>query len=153
MRILHSNLNQTKPKWFNRFAGGDNPFDQNNVCEHVRRIINVPHPSLQYALPPHPLSPPPPPLWRMDVFPSPSFSLFRISESLPPEGELENSQFRSFFSGRSSIIKRQRDSSAQFTVPGRAVGYFRYFWIFSLIKKDFVAFFIKLIAYFCTSPI
>ena len=32
-------------------------------------------------------------------------------------------------------------------------GHFRYFLAFSLIKNDFFAFFIKLITYFCTSPI
>ena len=32
-------------------------------------------------------------------------------------------------------------------------GHFRYFFIFSIIKNDFVALFIKLITYFCTSPI
>ena len=32
-------------------------------------------------------------------------------------------------------------------------GHLRYFFIFSLIKNDFFALFIKLITYFCTSPI
>ena len=32
-------------------------------------------------------------------------------------------------------------------------GHFRYFFIFSIIKKYFFAFFIRLITYFCTSPI
>ena len=32
-------------------------------------------------------------------------------------------------------------------------GHFRYFLAFSLIKNDFFALFIKLITYFCTSPI
>ena len=32
-------------------------------------------------------------------------------------------------------------------------GHFRYFLIFSIMKNDFVAFFIKLITYFCTSSI
>ena len=32
-------------------------------------------------------------------------------------------------------------------------GYFRYFWNFSISKKRFVGIFIKLITYFCTSPI
>ena len=32
-------------------------------------------------------------------------------------------------------------------------GHLRYFLIFSIIRKDFLAFFIKLITYFCTSPI
>ena len=36
--------------------------------------------------------------------------------------------------------------------PGRG-GHFRYFFIFSLIKNNFFAFFIKLTTYFCTSPI
>ena len=31
--------------------------------------------------------------------------------------------------------------------------HFRYFLIFSVVKIDFIAFFIKLITYFCTSPI
>ena len=35
---------------------------------------------------------------------------------------------------------------------GRA-GHFRYFLIFSIIKNDFFALFIKLITYFCISPI
>ena len=38
-------------------------------------------------------------------------------------------------------------------VTTRRAGHFRYFWILSLIKNDFVAFFIKLITYFCTSSI
>ena len=32
-------------------------------------------------------------------------------------------------------------------------GHFRYFFIFSIIKKDFFALFVKLITVFCTSPI
>ena len=32
-------------------------------------------------------------------------------------------------------------------------GHFLYFWIFSILKNDIFAFFIKLITYFCTSPI
>ena len=32
-------------------------------------------------------------------------------------------------------------------------GHFRYFLILSIIKNDFFAFFIKLITYFCSSPI
>ena len=36
--------------------------------------------------------------------------------------------------------------------PTRA-GHFRCFWIFSIIKNEFLAFFFKLIIYFCTSPI
>ena len=32
-------------------------------------------------------------------------------------------------------------------------GHFRYFLIFSILKNDFFAFFMKLITYFCTSPI
>ena len=31
-------------------------------------------------------------------------------------------------------------------------GHFRYFFIFSIIKNFFLAFFIRLITYFCTSP-
>ena len=38
------------------------------------------------------------------------------------------------------------------TIWARA-GHFRYFDIFSIIKNEFFAFFIKLINYFCTSPI
>ena len=37
--------------------------------------------------------------------------------------------------------------------PGRAAGHFRYFFVFSIIKNYFFALFIKLITYFCTSPI
>ena len=33
------------------------------------------------------------------------------------------------------------------------IWHFRYFWIFSIIKNDFIAFFIKLITYFCINPI
>ena len=32
-------------------------------------------------------------------------------------------------------------------------GHLTYFLIFSILKEDFFAFFIKLITYFCTSPI
>ena len=39
------------------------------------------------------------------------------------------------------------------TVPICRAGHFRYFLIFSIIKNDFVAFFIKFITYFCTSHI
>ena len=38
-------------------------------------------------------------------------------------------------------------------LPGSRAGHFRFFFIFSMIKNDFVAFLIKLITYFCTSPI
>ena len=41
---------------------------------------------------------------------------------------------------------------AQTVMVSRA-GHLRYFFIFSIIKNDFFAFFIKLITYFCTSPI
>ena len=42
--------------------------------------------------------------------------------------------------------------AANSNVRDRA-GHFRYFLIFSIIKNDFIAFFIKLITYFCTSSI
>ena len=35
----------------------------------------------------------------------------------------------------------------------RDVGHLRYFFTFSIMKNDFIAFFIKLITNFCTSPI
>ena len=38
------------------------------------------------------------------------------------------------------------------TKPRSRAGHFRYFLIFSIIKNDSFAFFIKLITYFCTSP-
>ena len=43
-------------------------------------------------------------------------------------------------------------SSNNFEVVIRRAGHFRYLKIFSIIKNDFLAFFIKLITYFCTSP-
>ena len=35
----------------------------------------------------------------------------------------------------------------------RRAGHFRYLLTFSIIKNDFIAYFIKLVTYFCTSPI
>ena len=42
---------------------------------------------------------------------------------------------------------------AVYIVAISRAGHFRYFLTFSIIKKDFIAFFIKLITYFCTIPI
>ena len=53
--------------------------------------------------------------------------------------------------GFSDICDSKQQSWA-LAVSCRA-GHFRYFFIFSLIKNDFFALFIKLITYFCTSPI
>ena len=40
-----------------------------------------------------------------------------------------------------------------YIVLSTRAGHFRYFFIFSIIKNYFFALFIKLITYFCTSPI
>ena len=48
--------------------------------------------------------------------------------------------------------KRERERDSAFMYNCRA-GHFRYFSIFLIIKNDFSSFFIKLITFFCTSPI
>ena len=45
------------------------------------------------------------------------------------------------------------DSLSCHLYPCSRAGHFRYFYIFSIIKNDFLAFFIKIITYFCISPI
>ena len=50
-------------------------------------------------------------------------------------------------------INRQRPALEEINSLTHRAGHFRYFWIFSIIKNDCFAFFIKLINCFCTSLI
>ena len=56
--------------------------------------------------------------------------------------------------GRKTTLTKRESNEKWPRVPKYAcrAGHFRYFLIFSIIKNDFFAFFIKLINYFCTSP-
>ena len=52
----------------------------------------------------------------------------------------------------SNAARAQRSGSRKLSDQNSRAGRFRYFLIFSIIKNDFFAFFIKLITCFCTSP-